>query len=193
MHRTNDLNDGYMGSGKHLRRAIEKYGIENFSKEILHIFDNPDDMKKKEKEIVVISEQTYNLCEGGHGGFGYINRNKLNHKFTDQDLIKAKEARKTEEAKQKFKERMKSVNSNIDKRYRCSLTSKGKPRDTSHMRTEDILNKKREIYRQLGHSQGEKNSQFGTCWITNGIENMKIKKALLDEFIIKGWKKGRVV
>lgn len=26
------------------------------------------------------------------------------------------------------------------------------------------------------HSKGMKNSQFGTMWITNGIENKKIKK-----------------
>ena len=27
VHKTEDMNDGYMGSGKVLKRAIEKYGI----------------------------------------------------------------------------------------------------------------------------------------------------------------------
>ena len=30
VHKTDDLNDGYIGSGKYLNRAIAKYGIEKF-------------------------------------------------------------------------------------------------------------------------------------------------------------------
>ena len=74
-HQTTDLNDGYLGSGKLLKRAIEKYGVEHFTKEILHIFDNEVEMNAKEKELVVICEESYNLCPGGRGGFGYINAN----------------------------------------------------------------------------------------------------------------------
>lgn len=76
-HQTKDLNDGYMGSGKLLKAAYKKHGIENFSKEILHVFENEEEMNAKEKELVIISEQSYNLCEGGKGGFSYINKNSL--------------------------------------------------------------------------------------------------------------------
>ena len=38
--------------------------------------------------------------------------------------------------------------------------------------------------------KGENNSQFGTCWITNGKENKKIKKT---DTILNGWKLGRVL
>lgn len=40
VHKTNDLNDGYMGSGKVIKRAMEKHGTENFTKVILEQFDN---------------------------------------------------------------------------------------------------------------------------------------------------------
>ena len=53
-HRTLDLNDKYMGSGKHLKRAISKHGIENFKKEYLFIFDNEFDMESKERELVTL-------------------------------------------------------------------------------------------------------------------------------------------
>lgn len=79
-HQTKNLDDEYFGSGKLLKRAIKKHGVKNFIKEILHVFDNEKEMNIKEKELVIISEQTYNLCEGGKGGFGYINKNKLNNK-----------------------------------------------------------------------------------------------------------------
>lgn len=99
-HQTKNLNDGYMGSGKLVIEAIQKYGIENFTKETLFNFDNESDMNAKEAELVTkdfVKEDTnYNLCPGGHGGWGYINlsglkkfrgmthseesRNKMGHK-----------------------------------------------------------------------------------------------------------------
>ncbi len=50
-HKTKDLNDGYMGSGTLLKRAIAKYGVEQFTKEILFDFDNPAAMKDLESNL----------------------------------------------------------------------------------------------------------------------------------------------
>lgn len=76
-HKTNDINDGYLGSGKLLKQAIKKYGKDSFVKEVLFVFDNEKEMNDKERELVILSEDSYNLCEGGNGGFGYINSNGL--------------------------------------------------------------------------------------------------------------------
>ncbi len=73
-HQTKDLNDGYLGSGKLLKRAINKYGLDNFHKEILYVCESEKQMNALEKILVVPDpELNYNLCTGGHGGFGYIN------------------------------------------------------------------------------------------------------------------------
>jgi len=78
-HKTTDVNDTYMGSGKILLKAQDKYGIDNFNKEILHVFDNAKDMFNKEAEIVtddyLMEENTYNLKRGGFGGWDWINTN----------------------------------------------------------------------------------------------------------------------
>lgn len=69
--------DKYMGSGSRIKAAIKKYGIENFDKEILAIFDTNDEAAKFEASLVtkdlVESGNTYNMHEGGHGGFAHIN------------------------------------------------------------------------------------------------------------------------
>ena len=83
-HKTKNLEDGYMGSGKYLKYAIEKHGVDSFEKTILHIFDNPEQMYAKEAEIVnkdfLTTENTYNLRVGGFGGFDYVNSVRLNTK-----------------------------------------------------------------------------------------------------------------
>ena len=51
-HTTNDLEDGYVGSGKRLWYSIKKYGKENFTCEILEFLHNREELVKREKELV---------------------------------------------------------------------------------------------------------------------------------------------
>jgi hypothetical protein len=41
--------------------------------------------------------------------------------------------------------------------------------------------------------KGEKNSQFGSCWITKENKNKKIKKEELENYLSNGWEKGRFI
>lgn len=72
-HQTDDLNDDYMGSGIHITRAIRKFGKDQFSKQILHVFNTPEEMYSKEAELVneefVLRDDTYNVALGGKGGW----------------------------------------------------------------------------------------------------------------------------
>ena len=72
IHSTDNLNDGYMGSGSRLHIAYAKYGIENFEKEILKFFDDVKDAQNYEEEMVTEeltkNDNCYNILIGG-GGF----------------------------------------------------------------------------------------------------------------------------
>jgi hypothetical protein len=68
VHQTSNINDGYLGSGVLLARAKEKYGESVFEKEILFDYDSPEKMFAKEKELVEVGNNSYNLKCGGNGG-----------------------------------------------------------------------------------------------------------------------------
>jgi hypothetical protein len=71
----------YLGSGVLLQAAIEKYGVENFKKEILEEFDENDqsmgNWQDRERYYIffycslINKELGYNLTEGGDGTCGY--------------------------------------------------------------------------------------------------------------------------
>lgn len=185
-HKTANIDDGYMGSGKLINRAIAKYGIENFKKEILFIFDNELDMNNKEKELVVVSEQTYNLCPGGQGGFGYINSNGLAVQHFSKDNAADYARKGTAIRVQRVNEDAefaatysKKISDGV-KRHRANNPNHWLGRNHS----EETKNKMRK-----SKNQGPSNPQYGTKWITNGSKNRKVKK---DENIPSGWYNGRV-
>ncbi len=77
-HVTKNPHDSYYGSGSHIKRAIRKHGKHNFKKEVLHIFDNREDMITKEAELVNLEfinrTDTYNIILGGsYYELGYVN------------------------------------------------------------------------------------------------------------------------
>ena len=73
IHSTNDLDDGYMGSGTALKRAYKKYGVESFNKEIIGFYESREQLERVEKSIVnndfVQNRDTYNVQIGGSGNF----------------------------------------------------------------------------------------------------------------------------
>lgn len=196
-HQTKDLNDGYMGSGKHLKRAIVKHGIENFKKEILFQFDNEADMNAKEAELVTeefcLREDTYNLCPGGNGGFGYLNSSEGLKLSTRKAGIET--WNKT--AREIHYEKLRNDSVYYEEySLKCKVAVQRKLQDDpnafSHFagKTHSDEAKTKMSNKKIGHTfqSGSKNSQFGTMWITNGQENKKIKKDV--DFIPEGWYKG---
>lgn len=61
-HSTEDIDDGYLGSGTGLLESIKEFGKESFSREILHDFDTFEEMNEKEKELVTEDVIRNPLC-----------------------------------------------------------------------------------------------------------------------------------
>lgn len=70
IHSTDDLNDGYFGSGNRIRRSVNKYGIDKHVKEILHQCSSRQEAIELEKRIVnhetLNDPNCLNLVEGGY-------------------------------------------------------------------------------------------------------------------------------
>jgi hypothetical protein len=186
MHSTSNLEDGYMGSGKRLRYSIRKYGNENHTKEILEYLPSREELIIRETKIVDKVLLSDNLClnlkEGGQGGFiseehhkkmcegssKWITEKWENKEFRDKMVVILYET-----AKKTFQ----------DGRNKSSGWWLGKNHSE---KTKKLLSK---LKKNTGI--GDKNSQFGTCWITKGDENKKIKKKDLNIYLQEDWVKGR--
>ena len=76
MHSTDDLDDGYFGSGQLLWKSIKKHGKEKHSKEILEFLPGRKEMKDRERELVneelLGNKLCMNLKLGGEGGWDHV-------------------------------------------------------------------------------------------------------------------------
>lgn len=140
MHSTDNLNDGYFGSGKLLWLSIKKYGRDLHTKEILEFLPSRSLLKEREKELVnqelLDNPQCMNLQIGGYGG-----NLKKGYKWSDEAKQKLSETRKgkpghqhTEETKAKIQAsakaciedgRMKTWATSLTKEERGANVTKG--------------------------------------------------------------------
>ena len=198
-HKTSKLDDDYMGGGKYLKRAQKKHGIENFEKEILEVFDNSEAMYEMESVLVtpefITRKDTYNLKEGGKGGFDY-----LNNDYDDMVLrnINAGKLSSQKEAHKKIKwliendsvwfEKLNKKRTNLlNKRYKEGLSGSFNGKKHSEETKKKISKAK------IGQCVGSANSQFGTMWVHSLAEktSKKIKKEDFSDWEVKGWLRGR--
>jgi hypothetical protein len=185
MHSTDNLEDGYMGSGKRLRYSIRKYGVENHTKEILECFETRELLIEAEKVAItpemLVDENCMNLMGGGKGGFisdeHYINLKKLASEYQKEKWLNA-------EFVSDFKE--KSI---IALKQRHKLGKQPIPNWLGKKHSDETRIKMSII--KKGTNLGKENSQYGTCWITKDGDNKKIKIQDIDTYLKNGWVRGR--
>lgn len=192
VHKTKSLDDGYMGSGKVIRHAIEKHGIENFTKVILETFDDSAAMYAREKEVVTAEflarEDVYNLRRGGFGGFDHINSlNKM------KDVRSSNMKNMPIEIRSQMGKKQGQKNAVIWKtqpELNPSLFCREFNVEMSKRAATPEANLKRIETAKRNYAIPENNPAWGSMWITNEQANAKVKK---DSIIPAGWRRGRVM
>jgi hypothetical protein len=174
MHSTNNLEDGYMGSGLRLRRSIRKYGVENHVKEILEYCVDVLALSKREAEIVtheLINEGGFISKEGCTKG-GKVSGDIIKQRLETNEEFKIKHKANFVLIVKKAREENRYPNNSF--------------KDKTHSdETKKLMSEK------ASERTGNKNSQYGTCWITKEGLNKKIKKENFDQYINEGWITGR--
>lgn len=134
-HATNNLNDGYLGSGIALSRAIKKYGKNNFITGIIEMCKKTNILQKEKywiKEKNTLVPNGYNLTGGGDGGNTYT---LLSEKDKEKFRKKCSEGNK---GKKVSKETCKKI----------SDSNKGKSRNKGILKTEEHKQKLKEAWKK---------------------------------------------
>lgn len=117
--------ENYYGSGPLIKNAIKKYGKNNFIKEILFEYDDEKLAYDKEKELIteneINNEMCYNVNEGGHGSFSYINSLGLENPMKNPEISK-----KMTESLKKTRLKNKEYYDNISKQNLKKAVEKNK-------------------------------------------------------------------
>lgn len=175
IHSTSNLRDGYLGSGKRFRNEVKKYGSKCFSFEVLEYCDSRQTALRKEFETLkplLDSPDCLNLCQGGRtGGLDEAARAKSKEK---RDYLKVHDD-------EWYTNYRKKVSDGVKRSYQ---NRPGTFTGRSHSPT--TIEKMKESAKNRGI--GNQNSQYGTCWITNGNINKKINKT---GPIPEHWYRGR--
>lgn len=186
MHSTDNLEDSYLGSGKILGYSISKHGKENHKKEILEFCSSREELKQREKVIInedLLKEPlNINLKYGGEGGGKFYSKQQINASIAGNKSPKRNHAASSAKAIE-----TKTKNNSF---YRNGKFSQ---KAIERLYSKDTILKRQETFKKNNHQQGSKNSQFGTCWIKDNIKSIKIKKELLQEYLDKGYSKGRKI
>ena len=190
-HKTENVDDNYMGSGMLLKKAISKYGIENFSKEVLEIFENSEDMFNMESILVnkefINSNETYNIKEGGYGGFDHISK-ETRHRLGSENF---KGKQHSDVTKKKIGE-ANSINQKGEKNSRYG-TAWYVQKEASNIDDKKSFKKGQEPKGYITTTEWRDNNKrksglYGSSWYNDGVKSYLKKKG--DD--VKGLVKGRL-
>lgn len=221
MHSTENIDDGYLGSGKVVRASVKKYGALAHTKEILEELPDRISLALRESEIVndeVLSDPLcMNLKPGGAGNSSeYAKQLFQNPEFREKHSIAVSDGMKgktkTEEhvkALSKSRKKLFAEDPSVAKGISDRLAERWKSDEfreknvaalqsswDSEERRQNTSEFMKEFWNRpenkARRAESARAARTGTCWICHPDHGAKsIKKELLASFESQGWKRGR--
>lgn len=128
MHSTDNLDDGYVGSGKRLWYSIHKYGLDNHVREIISFYYSREELSIKESEIIDLEllslDKCMNMKLGGQYSSGMLGK-KHTKEWKDNQSLKMKGRFFSEEHKEKIRSSLKGKTHTKDRKEKISNSLKG--------------------------------------------------------------------
>ena len=181
-HQTDDLDDGYLGSGLELTKERKTFGEENFIRKILSFHDDEISLFEEERRIVnsdfLKNPNVLNLIEGGRCGSFLMSQ--MGSKAANGNGGRETKKRKTGIFSPESRVKQQKVNQER-KIWLLAVEAARQP---------EVCERRNETFRRINHQQGSSNSMFGLRWITDGIQSMRISK---DDPIPPGFRAGRTM
>ena len=191
-HRTNDLNDSYLGSGTLITEDIKRYGRDAFEKKILFTFDNFEEMNNKEKELVtpefVAREDTYNRIVGGQ--LDDYEARRLGGLIA-QEWRKRHGVKSRPWTQGKTKEEIAMSNAKRRATYLSHLEQGLVKPPIGRPHTFESKQKISDHHKRTHCQAGERNSQYGTHWWKDPDDKTKSERIKEGDQVPTGWVKGR--
>jgi group I intron endonuclease len=187
-------NDKYLGSGKILKQAIEKYGRENFKRIILEKCDDVNELSLAEEKWIkyynaVESDNFYNISEGGFGG----NSQTVKKYWAKMDKTERSERNKHRRGWNVAGEKNPMFGKSTSK-YVKAVWDKRSEEDRKK-----IGKRVSETKKKLGSARGEKNPMYGRSivkeknlkWYTDGKEVIYVTEGTEPKGFVRGRKKNK--
>lgn len=221
-HSSKEFDKYYYGSGKLIKEALSKFGYENFKCEVIEWCRTYEELNLREIYWINfykadLREDFYNLAYGGSNSKYALrgeNHPFYNKKHKEESIRKMRESKQGENNPMYGRHQSEETRRKISEaQIGCKNHMFGKHEESywfNKNRSEETKKKISETRLKNKIGQGENNSfygkrhnkeakdkmskaQKGRIYINNGTDTKRIKPEELDDYLLNGWIKGRIL
>ena len=221
-HSSKEFDKYYYGSGRLIKKALSEFGYDNFKCEVIEWCKTYEDLNAREIYWIDFykadsSEDFYNLAYGGSNSKYALrgeNHPFYNRKHKEESIDKMSKYKQSannhmygkhqsEETKQKIGEAQIGCKNHMFKKHEEAYWfNKDRSEETKKKISETRIKNKVALgennpFYGKHHNQEARDAmskvQKGRIYINNGMDTKRVKPEDLEDYILNGWVKGRIL